>query len=176
MKRGRKTKPTKLKKLEGDIHKERWPKNEPQPPDGKTTMPSFLNQHARNEWHRLAPRLYRLGLLNPNYRADFADYCQSWGMLVDVENKLKELNRKAVEVGGDASNAYLLKTQAGNVIISPLLSVRHRLLEQVSQLGAKFGLSPADQTQIHLVPDPKQVDPMEALLNEKPSEYPERER
>jgi P27 family predicted phage terminase small subunit len=171
---GRKPKPTVLKKLEGDIHKERWPKHEPQPPDGKTTMPSFLNQHARNEWQRLAPRLYRLGLLNPNYRSAFADYCQSWGMLVDVENKLKELNRKSIDAGGDASNAYLLKTQAGNVIISPLLSIRHRLQEQVSQLGAKFGLSPADQSGINIAPEAKETDPMEALLNA--TDYPERER
>jgi P27 family predicted phage terminase small subunit len=165
-------KPLELKKLEGDIHKGRWPKNEIQPPEGKTTMPKFLNQHARNEWKRLAPRLYAMGLLNPNYRADFANFCQSWGMLVDVENKLKELNKKALESGGDSSNAYLLRTQAGNVIISPLLSIRHRLQEQVHTLGCQFGLTPVSRGQINLVPILEEEDPMEKLLRE----IPDRER
>jgi len=167
-------KPTALHKLEGDIHKERWPKNEPQP-QGATTVPKFLNKHAKNEWKRIAPELERLGLLTKVDRSTFAAYCQAYGRWVETEYRLNELTDKALETNNDASNAYLLKTQAGNIIISPLFSVANRCLEQMRIFGTEFGLTPVSRSRINITPKPEGIDAMEALLSGK-GDVPERER
>jgi P27 family predicted phage terminase small subunit len=165
--------PVALKKLQGDIHKERWPKNEPQP-QGTTTIPKFLNRHARNEWKRIAPELERLGLLTKVDRACLAAYCQAYGRWVETEYKLNELTDKVLETNNDASNAYLLKTQSGNIIISPLFSVANRCLEQMRTFGLEFGLTPVSRSRINIAPKPDEIDPMEALLSGK-GNIPERE-
>jgi P27 family predicted phage terminase small subunit len=157
-------KPTKLKKLEGNRGKRPLNENEPEP-QGKTTPPKWLNRHAKNEWKRIVPELEALGLATKVDRASLAAYCQVYGRWVEVENKINELTSKATESGGDASNAYLLKTQAGNVIISPLLSVANRCLEQMHTFANEFGLSPVSRSRITATAKPKEeADPLEKLL------------
>jgi P27 family predicted phage terminase small subunit len=160
--------PTVIKKLQGEPNKNRINNNEPQP-QGKTTPPRFLNRYAKNEWKRLYKELENLDLLKNVDRMAFAEYCQAVGMLVETENKINELTEKAIKTGGDASNAYLLKTQAGNVIISPLLSIRNRLIEQVHMLGCEFGMTPVSRSRINVQPKPKEEDPMEKLLSSVPN-------
>lgn len=166
-------KPTALKILQGEPNKNRINFNEPQP-TGKTTAPKFLNKHALNEWKRITPELERLGLFTKIDRASLAAYCQVYGRWVETENKINELIDKAAKTGGDASNAYLLKTQAGNVIISPLLSVANRCLEQMKAFLIEFGMTPVSRSRINLAPK-EEKDPLEELLNE-PLDSPERER
>jgi len=161
------TKPTVLKKLEGDIHKERFPKNEPQP-QGATSIPKFLNRWAKNEWKRITPELERLGLLTKIDRTHLAAYCQAYGKWVEVENKINELSEIEIKKSGNASMAYLLKTQAGNVIISPLMSVSNRCVEQMGAFAKEFGMTPVSRTHLNSVPKEKEVDPMERLLQDAP--------
>jgi len=161
-------KPTKIKILEGEPNKNRINYNEPQPVKN-TTPPRFLNKLAKSEWKRLAKDLESLDLLKNFDRMHFAEYCQTSAMLIEVENKLNVLSDTAIKNGGDVSNAYLLKTQAGNVIISPLLSVRNRLIEQLHMLGCEFGMTPVSRSRINSTPKSKEEDPMEKLLNEIPS-------
>jgi P27 family predicted phage terminase small subunit len=167
-------KPTSYKILSGEPNKSRINFNEPQP-TGKTTPPKFLNHWAKNEWKRIVPELERLGLFTKVDRASLAAYCQVYGRWVETENKINELTTKAIESGGDASNAYLLKTQAGNVIISPLLSVANRCLEQMKTFLVEFGMTPVSRSRINLAQKDKDIDPLEELLNE-PQDFPERER
>jgi P27 family predicted phage terminase small subunit len=170
------TKPTALKKLEGDIHKERWPKNEPQPKGG-TTAPKFLNRHARSEWKRIYPELERLGLLTKIDRTHLAAYCQAYGKWVEVENQINELSDIEIKKSGNAAMAYLHKTIAGNIIINPLMSVSNRCVEQMHIFAIEFGMTPVSRSRINLVQKEKEEDPMERLLsNLPPGVEPERER
>ena len=159
-----KTRPTQIKILEGEKNKNRINYNEPQP-TGKTTSPKFLNRHARNEWRRVVPELERLNLFTKIDRASLAAYCQAYGRWVETEFKLNELTAKAIESGGDASNAFLLKTQAGNVIISPLLSVANRCLEQMHTFLIEFGMTPVSRTRISTVNKAETGDALEDLLS-----------
>ena len=152
---------------EGEPNKSRINYNEPQP-TGKTTPPRFLNRHARNEWKRIVPELDALGLFTKVDRASLAAYCQAYGRWVEVENTINKLTNKEIDGGGDVSKAYLLKTQAGNVIISPLLSVANRCMEQMRVFLVEFGMTPVSRSRINAQPKEKEVDPMEKLLNEIP--------
>ena len=155
--------PTNVKILEGEKNKDRINFNEPKP-QGSTTPPKWLNKAAKAEWKRLSKELEALDLLKNVDRVHFAEYCQCVGMLAEVEAKINELTMKAEQSGGDASNAYLLKTQAGNVIISPLLSVRNRLIEQVHMLGCEFGMTPVSRSRI-TIKDQNKEDELDAFLN-----------
>jgi len=157
--------PTKQKIKEGEPNKNRINRNEVRP-QGRARPPVWLNKQARNEWRRVVPELDRLGLCTKLDRMELAAYCQSVGMLVEVEKKINELTDKSVEAGGDASNAYLLKNQAGNVIISPLLSIRNRLREQVHTSECEFGMTPVSRSRIDLARQEKDKDPMEELFRE----------
>jgi len=160
----RRPRPTVIKIKEGEPNKNRINFNEPQP-TGKTTAPKFLNRYALNEWKRIVPELERLGLFTKIDRVSLAAYCQVYGRWVETENKINEITEKAIESGGDASNAYLLKTQAGNVIISPLLSVANRCLEQMHTFLIEFGMSPVSRGRINIAKDEKEDD-MEKFMKE----------
>lgn len=156
--------PTAIKILQGEPNKDRINYNEPQP-EGTTTVPRWLNRQAKTEWKRIVPELYRLGLLTKIDRSSLAAYCQAYGRWVQVENKINALIKKQAE--GDEANAYLLKTQAGNIIISPLLSVANRCLDQMKTFLVEFGMTPISRTRLEMKPEDKKDD-MENLLNEVP--------
>ena len=63
MGRGRKPKPTALKKLEGNPGKRPLNELEPVPPTVALRCPNYLLPEARKEWKRLAPILMGMGLL-----------------------------------------------------------------------------------------------------------------
>jgi P27 family predicted phage terminase small subunit len=166
-------KPTAVKVLQGTARKDRLKQHEPKP-EGKTTPPRFLNRYARAEWKRIVPELDRLGLFTKVDRASLAAYCQAYGRWVETENKINALTLKAENTidkegnHGDASNAYLLKTQAGNVIISPLLSIANRAMDQMHEFANEFGLSPVSRSRIDATPKGKEKSDFEKLLEGVP--------
>ena len=77
MARGRRPKPTALKKLEGNPGKRPLNELEPVPPVASLRCPNYLLPEARKEWRRLAPILMNLGLLTAADAVPFAGYCQA---------------------------------------------------------------------------------------------------
>lgn len=102
--------------------------------------------------------------MTPADLAALAAYCIAWGTLVDVQNKINQLQDAAVKEKNSAASAYLLKTGFGNLIVSPLMAVRNRAMEQINTFGAKFGLTPADRGRIN-VPEASKEDEFEELLS-----------
>lgn len=85
---GRKSKPTNLKKLEGNPGKRPINKNEPQPNAILPDCPAELSDKAKDEWHRMAQALFDLGLLTQVDRASLAIYCQSYANWIEAINRL----------------------------------------------------------------------------------------
>lgn len=129
----------------------------------KTTMPKFLNRHAKAEWKRITPELEAAGLLTKIDRSSLAAYCQAYGRWVDTENKIQAIISKAEEQGKDSTNAYLLTTAQGNIIISPLLSVANRCLEQMHTFLCEFGMTPASRSRISAA---AKADPVKHQVNQ----------
>lgn len=147
--RGRKPKPTKLKKLEG-VRTDRINKNEPQPGAGKVTCPGFLSKEAKAEWRRIAPELTRLGLLTPLDRAAFAAYCQNYGRWVEVEILLLK-------------KGILAKGTKGQIIASPLLWISTSAMKMMLKFGVEFGLTPSSRSRL-VGAAPGGRDPLDELL------------
>lgn len=156
--------PTKMKILNGEPNKNRINRKEPQPISLKTTCPAHLKGSARSEWKRITPELEAMGLFSKIDRAALAAYCQAYGGWVEVSKRINEIQDEALKANKDSTNAYLLKTQAGNVIISPLLSVRNRFMEQMRQFLSEFGMTPVSRSRINIEKESKEDD-LDKFLN-----------
>jgi len=149
--KGRKSRPTKIKILEGEPNKDRINKHEPVPRHNETTCPRHLIREARNEWNRIYPELQTMGLMSKIDRVALAAYCQTYGRWVKYEKIIAE-------------KGELYKTQKGNVITSPALWVANKALEQMHKFLTEFGMTPASRSRIN-VSKQESDDPLDKLLS-----------
>jgi P27 family predicted phage terminase small subunit len=133
--RGRKPRPTALKRLDGNPGKRALNHAEPVPPPGLPDCPEHLSEHACAEWHRLAEALHGMGVLTLADRAALAAYCQAYGRWVEAEEKLKE-------------TPAMIRTPSGYVQQSPWMSVANKQLELMGRYMAELGLTPAARSRI----------------------------
>lgn len=90
-KRGRKPKPTALKKLEGNPGKRPLNELEPLPQVTMLRCPNWLEPEARKEWRRLAPVLIGAGILTGADAVPFAGYCQAYARWKEAEQEVTKL-------------------------------------------------------------------------------------
>lgn len=156
-KRGPKKKPTAKKKLEGTHRKDRAPEHEPEPRKDAAILaaPEWLGPGARGEWDRLAPELYRLGLLTVADFALFAAYCDAFSRWKEMTARIEELEQAGELVTEVGENGY--RQQA------PEASMQRRYFEMLMDLSARFGFDPASRADIDVEPRAGD-DPAEALL------------
>lgn len=144
--RGRKPKPTALKRLDGNPGKRPINVREPKPAGGgKPTCPSHLSPTAKSEWKRISGTLHEMGILTTVDRAALAAYCQAYARWVDAEKKLAE-------------TPALIKTPSGYVQQSPWLSVANKQMEIMGRFMAELGITPASRSRIS-GPDHAQLPP-----------------
>lgn len=155
MMRGRKPKPTALRKSEGNPGKRGYNHAEPVAPGDLPDCPPHLNAVAEEEWDRLAVVMHEMGVLTTVDRAGFAAYCQTYGRWVEAEQKLKE-------------TPLLFKTQTGYIQQSPWLSVANKQLELMGRYMTEFGLTPASRArvtaQIEAATEPDRVSRVELVV------------
>lgn len=150
--RGKKPIPTNIKKLKGNPGKRALPKNEPKPerPDGVPAPPKYLDKVAKQEWRRIAPELYRLGLLTNIDITALAGYCALFSRWQECESKIKK-------------EGMVFVTDKRNAIHHPYAAIASKSLDQMKAFLTEFGMTPSSRTRISVSP-PKKKDPMEAFL------------
>jgi P27 family predicted phage terminase small subunit len=155
--RGRKPKPTNIKKLEG-CRADRINKNEPQPKLGKVSCPGWLMPEAKKEWERIAGDLEVMGLLTQVDQAAFAGYCQSWAKYLEAEKLLDK-------------EGTVIVSAKGNVNANPAIWISSSSLKQMLKFAVEFGLTPSSRGRISVASkgpgDP--MDSMDELLNTRRS-------
>ncbi len=139
--KGRKPKPTELKKLAGNPGRRPLNKNEPKIREGKPRCPSHLNDYAKAEWKRIASLLYKAGLLTHIDRALLAAYCQNYGRWVEAEMKLKEMEEQ-FKIG------QVLKTSNDNYVQNAWLGIANRAQDKMSKIAIEFGMSPSSRSRV----------------------------
>lgn len=148
--RGRKPKPTRLKKLAGNPGKRRLSQHEARILPEIPTCPSHLLGEARREWKRITQELYHAGLLTIVDRAALAGYCQAWARWVKAE---KELNKRGeVEIGVN-----------GTLKVSPWHTVAKNAKEEMRKFLVEFGMSPASRSGVQAI-DMQQLPLAEELF------------
>jgi len=90
--------------------------------------------HAREEWLRLSPELYRLGLLTIVDVNAFAAYCQAFGRWRQAEEALAEAG-ELVTVDQRTKKRRILKQ-------SPLVGIASAAARDMISYAGQFGLTP----------------------------------
>lgn len=136
--RGRKPKPTKLKKLAGNPGKRPLNQHEARVAPEIPTCPSHLLGEARREWKRITVELYSAGLMTLIDRAAIAGYCQAWARWVRAEKQLTK--------GGEVVTGV-----NGTLKLSPWHTVAKNAKEEMRKLLIEFGMSPASRSRVEAV-------------------------
>ena len=160
MRPGTKPKPTATKKLEGDIHKERWNKNEPKTEPSMPTCPSHIEGAAKTEWKRVTKELFDKGILDRIDRAGLAAYCDAYGRWVKATKELKEFEEIF------PGNGLTVRTSNGNWIVNPLINVINKSLEQMHKFAVEFGMTPSSRTRINIGKEPSEDDEFDEFLKD----------
>jgi P27 family predicted phage terminase small subunit len=148
--RGRKPKPTAIRRAEGNPGKRGYNHAEPVPPAGMPDCPEHLSEAAQMEWHRIALSLHEMGVLTSVDRAALAAYCQAYGRWVEAEEMLK-------------GTPTMLKTPSGYVQQSPWLSVANKQLELMGRFMAELGITPASRSRVAAWQDAAARDEVTAI-------------
>ncbi|HFD40867.1 MAG TPA: phage terminase small subunit P27 family [Anaerolineae bacterium] len=139
--KGRKPKPTVLKKLAGNPGKRPLNEGEPQFPRFKRapSPPEHLSEEAKTEWRRVVRMLMDAGLFTAADRAALALYCEAWGRWVEAQRMV-------------AKSGQVITTQSGNLIQNPYLGVANRAWEDLRKILAEFGLTPSSRSRLNASP------------------------
>jgi P27 family predicted phage terminase small subunit len=103
--------------------------------------PAHLDDYAREEWDRLAPDLYMLGLINKLDQAELAIYCQAYSDWRLAREKI--IQHK--EDGG-----HVDRTPNGFKQIGVWMQIANRAEERMRSAGASFGLNPSARAKSRL--------------------------
>ena len=152
--RGRKTKPTALKVLEGNPGKRPLNDREPVPPKATLKCPAWLLPEAKKEWKRLAPALEAMGVLTMADLTAFEGYCQAYARWKEAEEFITR-------------HGSIFQTPSGYVQQVPQVSIAQQNLKIMQSFCSEFGLTPATRARIiagGASEDGASEDPMERLL------------
>ncbi|MFA5558762.1 MAG: phage terminase small subunit P27 family [Methanofastidiosum sp.] len=148
---GRKNKPKAIKILEGNPGK-RPLSNEPMPEKILLSCPEYLKKDkiAFNEWNRIAPELYKLGLLTIADKVSLEIYCSQYSIY-----------RKALD---EISKEGLVTTniRKGNKA-NPQLAIAREAAKIIKAIAIEFGLTPSSRGRISL-PNEVNEDPLEEMF------------
>jgi P27 family predicted phage terminase small subunit len=132
---GRRPKPTKQKKLEGNPGKRKLNPLEPEPDSEIPSMPIHLDAAAQTEWKRITPHLLSLGLISEVDRGPIAAYCQSWSRWMDAEENVQRFGS-------------LIKTPKGYPVQSPYVGIANHAMDQMRKFAIEFGMTPAARSRV----------------------------
>lgn len=149
--RGRKPKPTRLKKLAGNPGRHPLNDHEARIPASLPTCPRHLSREAKAEWKRLAQVLYKYGLLTEVDRGVLAALCQAYGRWVKAE-------RVVTDKGLTTYNA------SGTPTISPHVRIARQAMEDYRRMAVEFGLTPSSRSRVTAAEGPEQLTLAEMLF------------
>jgi len=105
--------------------------------------PPFLSPYAQDEWWRVGPQLWTLGLLTTLDVSPLAAYCHAYGTWREAAEALER-----VAACDEAMRGLLIKTQDGNARRNPLIKIAADAAADMIRFAAEFGLTPIARTRI----------------------------
>jgi P27 family predicted phage terminase small subunit len=155
VKKGRKRKPTAIKKLEGNPGHRPLNRDESKILAGAVVgRPRWLTETAQGEWRRIMSALRKTpGLLTTCDRAVLAAYCQAWARWREAE----EAVGTGLTVRVDLAHGYHIRQLNAAVRASKIY------FDEMMRAASMLGFSPSDRSGVHPVEPfvPKQMWPEE---------------
>ena len=100
---------------------------------------------AKEEWNRVAPELFRLGLLARIDRTALAGYCQSYAKWKAAEEEIGKKGMVFPVLGEDGQPKYYQQT--------PEVGIANQCLKQIRAFCSLFGLDPSSRAKMELPSD-----------------------
>jgi P27 family predicted phage terminase small subunit len=146
MTRGRKPTPTYLKLLKGNPGKRALNKNEPQPLKSAEVPkpPDYLDGCGAQEWRRIAPELYRMGLLTLVDIPILALYCHAYSTWRTASEALAQAAERDPVFKG-----LVIKTNRGTPVQNPIWLAARQAANDMLRIAAEFGCTPAARSRIN---------------------------
>jgi P27 family predicted phage terminase small subunit len=141
--RGRKPKPTRLKRLTGNPGKRPLNDCEPRPEAVPPSCPIELSPTAQEEWKRLVGELDKFKMLTNLDRAALAAYCEAYALWSEAIMALRRYGT-------------MVKSPSGYPMQSPYLAIANRQAEIMMRIGSEFGFTPASRSRIEI---PRESEP-----------------
>ena len=148
---GRLPRPTALKVLAGEKHKDRINTNEPKAPPGEPPMPAGLDEAGATMWRALVAALDSLGILSTADAIALQMFCETYSGYREAHDKSKEFGQVLIQNGIPKRNPYMTEVHMH----------RAELLKQ----QAEFGLTPAQRSRIVAPGADKPLDILDELMN-----------
>jgi len=144
--RGRKPKPTVVKKLAGNPGKRPLQDNEPAAGVGLPECPEHIVGEARAEWDRLGAQMVEQKRMAPIYGGVLAAYCVAWGRWVEAEKQIQQCG-------------MVITTPNGHLAQSPYLPIANKAWAQMMKAIPELGISPSSQARVSTVGQAAEADP-----------------
>lgn len=150
--RGRKAKPTNLKRLEGNPGKRNLSVLEPIPPPEIPEPPRHLNAYAMEEWARISEQLGRMGLLTMVDQGTLGAYCSAYATWRQAEEELEasmtaQQNPMAL-FSIQLPRSLLVSTSNGTLIPNPLIGIRNKAAADMARYAEQFGFTPSSRARL----------------------------
>lgn len=168
--RGRPSKPTALKALQGQAgHRAPDGRVEPTMPAGTPEPPAHLSPGAAQEWFRTVRWLMQVrGLLSPTDHAALGIYCSYYDQWQQAERELPRLKQRLEELEDQLENRKLTKPRRASLeksagrcrnTFNTALGERNKARREMRSYLSELGLTPAARARIR-VPDGQQELPL----------------
>ena len=150
MARGRKPKPTAIKRLAGNPGHRRLNDREPQLPLAIPACPRNLSQDAKRHWKRFAVQLYNAGIITEIDQSILAALCAEWATWSKAKAQL-------------AKHGLVALTAGGSYKPSPYITISNTALANILRMLAELGMTPSSRTRVKRA-DVKQLSLADALF------------
>jgi len=97
--------------------------------------PDHLDEIALDEYHRVADKLFGLGLLSEIDRTALAGYACCYSLWVQTTNEINE-------------SGLTVKRTNGDFVPNPLLHVQYKAQQQLRLFLVEFGMSPSSRSKV----------------------------
>lgn len=116
------------------------------PPDGKPIPPTYLDEYALEEWHRLADGLHAMGVLSILDQAAFAAVCEAYSDWRHASEELDKIKRNESIL---ASMIHI--THNGNQVQHALVGIKNVSRDKYLESCKQFGMTPAARTKMAML-------------------------
>ena len=137
--KGRKPKPSNLRRLHGNPGRRPLRENEPEPKRGIPDPPERLTGAALEHWRELVPELDEMGVLTTADGFALALLCEAWAECLE-----------AGEILAREGLTYTRTTAAGSTSVAarPEVAMRSDAWKRMKSMMVEFGLTPSSRSRV----------------------------
>ena len=150
--RGPRPKPRNLILLNGNAGHHVLPKNPVEPTPEIPKPPAHLDSVAKKEWKRIAPELFKLGLLSVVDRASLEGYCENYAIYIHMKRAIRDQGGYAKYIAGKNSQTI------------PELATMKSAWVMIKAFASEFGMTPSSRGRMNVERPKDAIDPLDAFL------------